>query len=514
MHIVFFDEILEQHTVRSLARALESRGHRVTRTGPIWSGHLLPEKDVDKERIRDKVHELAQSKPDAVLTFRAATLLPEMVEHLRAGGAHTFVWLPDDPVLHHVCYRHVVDAYDTMLHCGGAGVLSFYEHKHGRSGVNFPFWTDAEEFPYCYHPAAAECDLVFLGNCRGKVRGNRYDFISSLPFRKRIYGKVPEDPYGLCVGYLKETRETAQALGRSRCALNIPQLFSDYRDSEYEFPELESMGHFEFPSRVIQYAAAGVPILSLEPRGIPSTFPELVDFRDRAELVEKTVELLGDQERLIAVSRATHARFLRSFSADARAVLLEQVIQEPGLLNSWSLEQRATGFANILPADVAAEPAPGMARGRIGELDEDSLEEALPGIEQQCAALRELALESSRKWRILHLGKSLAVDSPESRTRRALLGLGHHVFSHAVAPERAGESLGRETLAWLIKRFEPRVIICDGEASCLTESEIKIARQRRVLLIATSPCTVEAVKRGGGDVRRIRLPASTGGGSD
>lgn len=498
MHIVLFDEILETHTVHSLARALQSRGHHITQTGKIWHGHQLPEKEKDIARIWNKVREIAEAGPDAVLTFRAATLLPEMISCLKSCGAQTFVWLPDDPVLHHICYRHVVDSYDTMLHCGGEDVLAFYEQRHGRSGVNFPFWTDAEEFPFIYDPAVAEHDLVFLGNCKGEVRANRYKFISSLPLSKRIYGQVQYDPFNLCGGYLKTNHEVAKVLGKSRCALNIPQLFCDYQEHEYDFPELAAMSHFQFPSRVIQYAAVGIPILSQEPRGVPETFPELITFKNRDEFIKKAIELVHDEAHLHNISRATHTRFERSFSAESRAMLLEELITDAETWRQQSIHKRATGFATILPSKEDSKVENNQNQMCIQQSKRHSHElQDLPSIDEQREELRAMNIESHRKWRILYFGfgGKGATDIIESM-RRSLCNLGHTVLhidpkQHPYVLENPPKAISGhgpvyirlDQIKPLLEHFNPQVIICNAGGLCFSEHSAAVLAKQGILLL-------------------------------
>ncbi|MEI2422800.1 hypothetical protein V6O07_21150 [Arthrospira platensis SPKY2] len=140
MYIILFDAILETHTCESLAQALIKRDHQVHYTGKIWKGHKFPQEENDISSIWQQVNHLIDLKPDILFNFRASTLLPEMLIKLKEKGIHTIVWLPDDPVLYHISYRHVVDFYDTILHCGDVNILNFYEQNHGRSfRIQFSF---------------------------------------------------------------------------------------------------------------------------------------------------------------------------------------------------------------------------------------------------------------------------------------------------------------------------------------------------------------------------------------
>lgn len=350
MHFVLFDEIQETHVVRSLARALEQRGHKVLTTGPIWHGHKLPTTDEEKDAILVNLRYCLEQEPDVLFNFRASSLTPAMVDEVRACGVRSMVWLPDDPVLYGICYRHIVDAYDDVLHCAGVEIMQFYEERHGRSGVNFPFWTNIEEWPDIAPASPPEVDVVFLGNCDGPVRSARYSIVSSLPFSTRIHGRVPSDPEGISGGVLGSDYEVAVALSKARVGLSIPQFFSAYEGSPYDFPELANLGpgHFEFPSRVIQFARLGLPVVSLQPQ--PTPFDEFVTASDTELLVERIREILAEPSattRRLAVRR----RFDQSFSAAARAELLEQMALTPDEFAQKSTAERATLYATRLDAD-------------------------------------------------------------------------------------------------------------------------------------------------------------------
>ena len=330
MDIIFFDEILETHTCESLKLALINRGHKAYWTGKIWQGHQFPANEVDTNFIWEKVNNLIEQKPDVIFNFRASSLLPEMIIKLKNSGIHTIVWLPDDPVLYHICYRHIVEFYDTILHCGDAHILNFYEEKHGRSGFNFPFWTDASFFPFSYNPENTEYDLVFLGNCVGQVKRERYKLIASLPGKKRIFGKVSNDDFNLCGGFIKDTKEVSQEIGKGLIGLNIPQYFRNYGGTNYDFPELNDLGFFQYPSRIIQYAACGLPIISLQPGEPPTTFPELITVENVDVLTNKINDLIENPEELKEISEGVYRRFCQSFSAESRALFLENILANNG----------------------------------------------------------------------------------------------------------------------------------------------------------------------------------------
>lgn len=348
MRIVLFDDILERHVRRSLARALRTRGHEVHETEIVWHGHRFPKAKTDIEHINEALDRALEFAPDLILNFRAASLTGDMLARVKHAGVRSAVWLPDDPVLYDVCYRQIVDHYDIVLHCGSQQVLEFYSERHTTTGVNFPFWTDGVEFPRSRgRYDTTQFDVVFLGNLKGGVRRNRYDLLASNPGSVRVYGKIEDDPHGISCGYLEDQSEIVRRLGAARLGLNIPQFFKDYSGAPYDFAGLSGLGFFQFPSRVIQYAAIGLPIISYGSGTPPATFPEMVVANNPETLRELCRSLLADPTRLDDLANATHQRFESTFSADRRAELLEFVVSKPDDVRRMTVGQRARLFAQF-----------------------------------------------------------------------------------------------------------------------------------------------------------------------
>lgn len=218
-----------------------------------------------------------------------------------------------------------------MLHCGTTNVLQHYEDFFGRpTGVNFPFWTDHEAFPYVWGREAPESDVLFLGNVHDAVRRRRYFAIGQMQADVRIHGNTGTDYLGLGGGYLDTDAEVVSAGAAARIALNIPQFFEDHRGLPTWFPGLDKLGFFEYPSRVIQYIAMGLPVVSIVP-GVKrfESLPEMVVVDDLAAADEAIASILtGD---LQAQSGAAEARFSRHFSANARAMAFETILED----DSW-----------------------------------------------------------------------------------------------------------------------------------------------------------------------------------
>jgi hypothetical protein len=359
MRIVLFDSILEDHTCRGLERALRALGHDVVWTGPVWKGHRFPTERADQDGIRARLQEAITPRPDLLFTFRASTLTSEMLREVRSGVGMLALWLPDDPILYDICYRHVVDSYDLMLHCGDAAVLEFYRERHGRCGVNFPFWTDRDSLAYGYDPGGARYDAVFLGNCHGPVRRARYAQLAALPLRTRILGRVDDDPAGIRGEYLGdalfEPTTLRASLREGRFGVTIPQFFRDYDGLPYDFPELRTLGYYDMPSRVVRYAAVGMPIAGLGHERPPLGFPEVVVASDPAELGRRLAPLLADRDALLDLGRRTYARYQRSFSALSRARFLVALAADPGRFDRMSVAEKTTVFADF-PGE--SEPPP------------------------------------------------------------------------------------------------------------------------------------------------------------
>jgi hypothetical protein len=358
MKICLFDSIHERHVCESLLRAFNELGHQVHWTGAIQTirkGPVFPHEPEDLSLLWRELQKLATDKPDVLLNIRASTLRPDMLNYLRSHGIFTAVWFPDDPVLYKQIYSSIVESYDVVLHCGGPKVLSFYTERHGATGINFPFWTDNTAFPFCFNSERCEWDVIFLGNCNGPVRRARYDFIASLPFNVRVFGRVQKDPAGIHGGYLQDaytnTGTVTQVLANAKVGLSISQFFEAYAGSEYDYPELKQLGYFQFPSRIIQYAASGLPIISIGDQEMRNCFPELVVAGAREEVVEAARALFANRKTLDEASHRVHERFRRNYSALSRAKCFEAVVASPAFWRRLDATERAELFMQFPAPD-------------------------------------------------------------------------------------------------------------------------------------------------------------------
>ncbi|XID75577.1 hypothetical protein ACF3NA_03295 [Alkanindiges sp. WGS2144] len=350
MKIVLFDSILERHLPESLKRALEQLGHEVVYTDLLLLGHDMIQKESDIKFMWQQIEKVADAKPDLFVAFRPMNLTTEMLRFLRER-MRTAIWLSDDPVLYKTCYAHVVNDYDIILHCGYADILRFYEAKGHPAGFNFPFWTDHHSFPVIYDPEKAQTDLIFLGNMHGQVRRKRYMELASLPFSKKIYGLLDSDPLGMHGGFLKEaylyTERVSEVLATAKVGISIPQFFSEYSGLHYNFTELPDLGYFQFPSRVIQYAASGLPIVAVGDKRMQEVYPEIFVAETVSSLKPAIDRIVKDKDFALEVSRKTLLRFESSFSALSRAKMLIAVSNSLEQYQKLSVQERAHLFTNL-----------------------------------------------------------------------------------------------------------------------------------------------------------------------
>lgn len=348
MRIAFYDGILETHVAASLERALTRRGHHVLNRGKFGHGFKFPNIGSDFSEIHAEIDEILVFDPDVVLVFRPALLPPEVIHRMKSRGIVLVAWFSDDPVLFDLSYGPVVTEYDLILHCGNEKILQYYEDFFGfPTGVNFPFWTDHESFPRLWSPTDYLSDAVFLGNVQDDVRRQRYFDLAKMQSSVRIHGNVGTDYFGLWGGFLDTEQEVASSLSKSRLAINIPQFFEDHYGLSTWFPDLDQLGFFEFPSRVIQYMAVGIPTVTLLPFEYNfETYPEMLVFHSTSEVDDYLRNVTNDE--LQSLSQRIADRFDRNFSAESRAIALENILED----NSWrrlDAYERSVWFTNFVP---------------------------------------------------------------------------------------------------------------------------------------------------------------------
>lgn len=349
MEIIIFDEILEVHVCDALEKGLAWLGHTVHRTGKVWKGHKFPGTTEEEKPIDRLVDDLCESNFDALINFRASSLLPKHVKKLRNAGIKTVVWLPDDPVLYSLCYSRVVDHYDLVLHCGDRGVLNFYDTHNHPSGINFPFWVDPGVFSVerCCRSQLTKGSSkpwVFFGNLGGQVRQGRYDILSKLSEGLDIWGQCPKDPHGMHRGYLKTIDSTVATLPQYQVGINIPQKFEDYHGSDYDFPELSSLGKFFLPSRVVQYAALGLPVLTIGLSSSLHHFSSSLVAETSAEALDRLDGVLSSQVIRRELADLGREEVCKHFSGFSRARFLVALLQGDLIPSQLGLHEREFAY--------------------------------------------------------------------------------------------------------------------------------------------------------------------------
>lgn len=324
MHFYLFDQILETHVCTSLQLSLERIGHQVTSSGKIWSGHEFPKNKADIARIDLAVEHAIASKPDVLFNFRASALLPQHIKRLAAAGIRTMVWQPDDPVLYNICYSHVMDIYDDVFLCASRRVFEFYRSRDHKPAINMPFWVDTDLYK-CSGSDDKRGDTVFLGHGVGKTREWRYEALCGLTDDITLYGKFDSDPYQKTRGELSSD-DIIDNVGRYRLGVSLPQSFDTYSQTKYDFPGLGFLGQFFLPSRVVQYAALGVPTLTIQASDYDAMhYPPGLHARDFPHARALIAKALASPERLELLSQAAREYAVRHLDARRRAALLDAV---------------------------------------------------------------------------------------------------------------------------------------------------------------------------------------------
>lgn len=355
MRVCIFDGILETHVGSSLERSFKRFGHETFNTGKIGSGFKFPKDYEDISHLEACVQMAIRFNPDVVFVMRPASLPHHLLRKIKRSGASAIAWFSDDPVLFDLSYGPVLSDYDLILHCGNESVLSFYEDYFGYpTGVNFPFWTDHHAFPAVWGSREPDTDVLFLGNMHDPVRRERYFAFGESGLNIRVHGNIGADYYGLSGGYLLTDEEVVNSASTAKLALNIPQFFKDHRGLETWFPGLDKLGYFEYPSRVVQYMAMGIPTISIVPGGQRFlTYPEMGVAQNMREAYELADAWLSDGS-LSSRSSAVLDRFDRYFSSDSRVMAIESLLED----DSWRRldpHERAEWFEQFDAGDRAID---------------------------------------------------------------------------------------------------------------------------------------------------------------
>lgn len=358
MRIHFIDTILEAHVPDSLVESLRGLGHTVATTGRIWQGAEFPEADEDLDRLESVIDGVIAWRPDVVFVMRACALVPSEIRRLRSHGITTVVWYSDDPVFFAKQGAPLAGLYDITLHTATERILAKYEDELGVRGFGMQFWTSPEAFPRLYDPRRCDFDLLFIGNTHTKVRQWRYEWIAGLPLERAMYGQTQGDPADIVQGVVDGDAELARACARGRFGLSVGQRFEDYHGTAFDFEGLADLGEFPLPSRIVQFAAVGVPVVHLVKfeearRDLEVLFPPVRVVSTDEELVAAVRSYGADPESLERLADDTHTWFLERYTADARALFLHELLCNPSRFEGMDARARAFAFLDFR-ADVSA----------------------------------------------------------------------------------------------------------------------------------------------------------------
>ena len=363
MRWVIYGAIQERHLTDSLAAALRAAGHDVATVPGIARDYVVGDDDAVSTEAARRISDALPA--DVVFCIRVDEPRAPFVRSLRDRGITTIAWFLDDPLNYASIYARVVEAYDITLHTGAEDVLRLYEERHGVAGYHFPFYTDDAHYPYVYDPNRADIELGFLGNTAGEREAERYPLLASLPFGVKMFGRLAraaEDWAGILAGFVPENR-IPDTLARFKVGFNIAQPFDESIADKYGWPGVARFHEFFFPSRLVAYAAAGIPAVSLQHPAMPRPLGTTVVATSRIELIAGVRALLEDGAARLALSRATRAEFEACLTAASRVRLLEQLLTGS---RDHDLSARATLWRDVAEPTVAAPPIVETAPRSVG----------------------------------------------------------------------------------------------------------------------------------------------------
>jgi polysaccharide pyruvyl transferase WcaK-like protein len=409
--LLLYGDLGERHVVDSFAKALRDAGHEVALLPSLVTSTGALDRDRGREAERERAIDDA-SPADVLFVFRVDELTPRLLARAREQGLTTIGWFCDDPLYYEVTYRHVVGSYDLTLHTGRADLLAYYEERHGARGYAFPYWTDDIHYPYVYDPDGSDVEIGFVGSFGGHARRMwRYDLLASLPFDVRFYGPMPsgvEDYAAMGLGVLPHD-EIPRMLRRFRLGLSLAQTFDEGGSDRWSFPDLARFREYYFPSRIVAYAAAGVPTLTLQRPGTQSPLASITSVSSRAELVEAARGLLSDRRSLINVSRAMSDEFEACLTARSRVAMLDALLAGS---REHPLEDRAEMWRDFGTKKV---PRPGVVA---------PVEPGLPRHAVLAAAAEVRPVDRASSLSIVLVGRGERIERALARGARAL---GHDV---------------------------------------------------------------------------------------
>lgn len=274
------------HTGPSIAAALRGCGCEVTTVDLRRRGmDNLPFRSV-ADRMRRAI---SLARPDLVLTFKGAQIIPDMAATLRAQHRARWInWYPDAPqnlsesIANGVSYDRVFLIDSTMVTA---------HHALGRDAGYLALGFDPARF-HRVPDAGDPLPIVFIG--------------SAEPGRDRLLHELRD--MGLrCYGPRQEGgplygNDQNRILSRARIAVNVHQYFGEVPADRYGAGANQ---------RFFELAGIGVTQLCDYKADLPHHFvdgKEIVLYANAAELKERARELLSDETRARAIGDAAHRR--------------------------------------------------------------------------------------------------------------------------------------------------------------------------------------------------------------
>lgn len=365
MKWLIYGDIAEQHVVNSFCDSLNENDIQIIRLPALNRSHQFITDLNEEKQIENSLREVLYSHNiDVLFNFRVSQLTARHIELLKNKNIYTFAWLPDDPLLYQICYKHIVNLYDVVLHCGYADVIEFYQRRHGvQNGFCFPFWSSEKYFPYIYNLNATQYDVGFLGNCHTINRKGRYELLANLPFKTVFFGRPPKegnytDIWG---GYIHNETDIPEHLQKLKLAISVPQFFADAKDTIYSFPDLSLFESFYFPSRIVQYAACGIPTIIKNTQYAKNILSSLLVYENNEDLLEMINEHLSCPKKLLEISKAIHGDFRKYLSARSRVEMLITLMKNACNYTLWDRVNLWRNFPimkQVKSSVTAQEPFP------------------------------------------------------------------------------------------------------------------------------------------------------------
>ncbi|MFC9441871.1 MULTISPECIES: hypothetical protein [unclassified Brevibacterium] len=297
------------------------------------------------EVCRSEVELLEREGCDVFLAFRPASVPLPLLQRVKAVAGMTITWFSDDPVYFSTVYATVAPHYDLVLHTGGPDNLRIYSEALGLgNGVEFPFWTDQIEHPRADFAFEPSYDWLFYGNLHDRFRRDRVDYLRELGSRAAVFGKPPDARETVNhLGILTREGELRAIAGKCRFGLSFSQRLSSYAGTKFESVATRAVREFPMPSRLIQYLAIGLPVMSRDQSPYTKRMLPGVMHAETSRAAVRLSQEFDDSDWAHASNQASQL-FEESFTAESRAAFLLELVSEFSW-RRWSITDRSVAFA-------------------------------------------------------------------------------------------------------------------------------------------------------------------------